>query len=58
MSDYDEVNLEHENLILIVTSTFGNGDPPDNGEVNMKKIGLKFYKFDFYLRFLKTFWSI
>jgi nitric-oxide synthase len=36
MSDYDKVNLEHKNLILIVTSTFGNGDPPDNGKVNMK----------------------
>jgi hypothetical protein len=37
MSDYNEVNLEHKNLILIVASTFGNGDAPDNGKVNMKK---------------------
>ena len=36
MSDYDVVNLEHETLLLIVTSTFGNGDPPDNG-VEFKK---------------------
>ena len=33
MSNYDVINLEHEALVLIVTSTFGNGDPPENGEV-------------------------
>ncbi|MGH0118446.1 UNVERIFIED_CONTAM: hypothetical protein FKN15_054298 [Acipenser sinensis] len=32
MDEYDIVNLEHENLVLVVTSTFGNGDPPENGE--------------------------
>ena len=37
MADYDVVNLEHETLLLIVTSTFGNGDHPDNGEVNNLK---------------------
>jgi hypothetical protein len=25
MKDYDVVDLEHETLLLIVTSTFGNG---------------------------------
>ena len=34
MEDYDAINLEHEALVLVVTSTFGNGDPPENGEVN------------------------
>lgn len=34
MNDYDIANLEHESLLLVVTSTFGNGDAPDNGEVN------------------------
>ncbi|KAG1651693.1 Nitric oxide synthase, salivary gland [Nymphon striatum] len=38
MSDYDIVNLEHEALILFVTSTFGNGDPPENGEEFVKHL--------------------
>uniref|UniRef100_A0AAR2LUL5 Nitric oxide synthase n=1 Tax=Pygocentrus nattereri TaxID=42514 RepID=A0AAR2LUL5_PYGNA len=33
MEEYDVVDLEHETLVLVVTSTFGNGDPPENGEV-------------------------
>ncbi|KAH3891940.1 hypothetical protein DPMN_016050 [Dreissena polymorpha] len=33
MQEYDVTELEHEALVLIVTSTFGNGDPPENGEV-------------------------
>ena len=33
MEDYDVIHLEHEALVLYVTSTFGNGDPPENGEV-------------------------
>uniref|UniRef100_A0A3P8VBK3 Nitric oxide synthase n=1 Tax=Cynoglossus semilaevis TaxID=244447 RepID=A0A3P8VBK3_CYNSE len=33
MDDYDVVHLEHETLVLVITSTFGNGDPPENGEV-------------------------
>ena len=37
MKDYDVVDIEHETLLLIVTSTFGNGDPPENGE-EFKKI--------------------
>jgi sulfite reductase alpha subunit-like flavoprotein len=33
MADYDMSSIEHEALLLVVTSTFGNGDPPENGEV-------------------------
>ncbi|XP_071945021.1 nitric oxide synthase 1-like isoform X2 [Antedon mediterranea] len=32
MEEYDITDLENENLLLIVTSTFGNGNPPSNGE--------------------------
>ncbi|XP_038059438.1 nitric oxide synthase, brain-like isoform X2 [Patiria miniata] len=32
MEEYDVVHLEHETLLLLVTSTFGNGDAPENGE--------------------------
>ncbi|XP_057655799.1 nitric oxide synthase-like protein isoform X1 [Diorhabda carinulata] len=32
MEDYDISNIEHEALLLVVTSTFGNGNPPENGE--------------------------
>ncbi|KAK1173522.1 nitric oxide synthase, endothelial-like [Acipenser oxyrinchus oxyrinchus] len=38
MDEYDIVNLEHENLVLVVTSTFGNGDPPENGERFAKEL--------------------
>ncbi|KAM3822758.1 LOW QUALITY PROTEIN: nitric oxide synthase 3 [Vipera latastei] len=29
LDEYDVVSLEHETLVLVVTSTFGNGDPPE-----------------------------
>ncbi|KAG8450726.1 hypothetical protein GDO86_003122 [Hymenochirus boettgeri] len=32
MDDYDIKQLEKERLLLVVTSTFGNGDCPGNGE--------------------------
>lgn len=38
MGDYDMTCLEHEALLLIVTSTFGNGDPPENGELFAKHL--------------------
>ena len=34
MDSYDIISLEHESLVLVITSTFGNGDPPENGEVS------------------------
>ncbi|XP_044150136.1 nitric oxide synthase, endothelial-like isoform X1 [Bufo gargarizans] len=38
MDQYDTVNLEHETLVLVVTSTFGNGDPPENGEAFSREL--------------------
>nr|BAF73722.1 nitric oxide synthase [Ambigolimax valentianus] len=38
MSDCDVISLEHESLVLVVTSTFGNGDPPENGEAFAKSL--------------------
>ncbi|CAG0903371.1 unnamed protein product [Darwinula stevensoni] len=32
MSDYNIADLKHESLVLVVTSTTGNGDPPESGE--------------------------
>ena len=37
MSDYNALNIKSENLILMVTSTFGMGDPPGNGKVRILK---------------------
>ncbi|XP_067140419.1 nitric oxide synthase, salivary gland-like [Centruroides vittatus] len=38
MSNYDLTELEHETLLLIIASTFGNGDPPENGEEFLKHL--------------------
>ncbi|RWS27093.1 nitric oxide synthase: salivary gland-like protein [Leptotrombidium deliense] len=38
MDAYDTINLEHEALLLVVTSTFGNGDPPENGETFARQL--------------------
>jgi len=36
MEDYDFDNIVKESLLLIVASTFGNGEAPDNGKVIIK----------------------
>lgn len=33
MDEYNICDLENETLLLVVTSTFGNGDSPGNGKV-------------------------
>lgn len=38
LADYDISSIEHEALLLVVTSTFGNGDPPENGEEFAKNL--------------------
>lgn len=37
MEEYSHPDIENEQLVLIVTSTFGNGDPPENGEVSQER---------------------
>jgi len=37
MDEFDVMKLKDEALVLIVTSTFGNGDPPGNAEVSIYK---------------------
>ena len=34
MEDYNIREIGNEQCVLIVASTFGNGDAPENGEVN------------------------
>nr|ACZ60615.1 nitric oxide synthase [Panulirus argus] len=55
MADYDLINIEHEALVLVVTSTFGNGDPPENGEEFNKKV---FYKFKYRKEFAKNLYAM
>jgi sulfite reductase alpha subunit-like flavoprotein len=31
MADYAASNLSHEKTIIVITSTFGTGEPPTNG---------------------------
>lgn len=45
MSDYDISSIEHEALLLVIASTFGNGDPPENGEVWNKHQKVFFFYF-------------
>lgn len=49
MEEYDVIDLEHEAMVLVVTSTFGNGDPPESGEVcsivfNLTNFTLLYYR--------------
>ena len=33
MEDYNFLDIENERCVLVVASTFGNGEAPDNGQV-------------------------
>lgn len=39
MESYNKASLEQEQLLIVVTSTFGSGDPPANGEVRGRREG-------------------
>jgi hypothetical protein len=39
MDQYKASTLEEEQLLLVVTSTFGNGDCPSNGQVGGRRLG-------------------
>ncbi|CAG0914534.1 unnamed protein product, partial [Notodromas monacha] len=38
MAAYDFEELKRETLVILVSSTFGNGDPPENGKAFAKKL--------------------
>ena len=38
MEDYDFDGITKESFLVIVTSTFGNGEAPDNGKVALQSI--------------------
>ncbi|MBZ0254751.1 assimilatory sulfite reductase (NADPH) flavoprotein subunit [bacterium] len=38
MGDYPFDNIKHENRIIIITSTYGDGDPPDNAQAFWNKL--------------------
>ncbi|KAM9468990.1 nitric oxide synthase, inducible-like [Clarias gariepinus] len=38
MEDYKFQDLKNERFMMIITSTFGNGDPPGNGEIFKKQL--------------------
>lgn len=38
MDNYDLINLSHESFVLAVASTFGNGEPPENGKKFAKNL--------------------
>ena len=35
LEDYRVTDIENEQCVLVVASTFGNGEPPDNGQVRL-----------------------
>ena len=37
MAEYEISSLEHETLLFVVASNFGNGDPPENVELSGEK---------------------
>jgi len=42
MEDYEVDLLKEEQCVMVITSTFGNGESPDNGKVSVWRRLLKF----------------
>nr|O61309.1 RecName: Full=Nitric oxide synthase; AltName: Full=NOS type I; AltName: Full=Neuronal NOS; Short=N-NOS; Short=nNOS [Lymnaea stagnalis]AAC17487.1 nitric oxide synthase [Lymnaea stagnalis] len=58
MDDYAVETLEHESLVMVITSTFGNGEPPENGKQFAQSLLDMKRKYDCDLGFLESCSSI
>ena len=58
MDDYNVENLQREKLLMIVTSTFGNGDAPTNGKVILSSVWIYLTSFKCYSFLFKRYYFL